>query len=222
MVICQEQLPNRYISDHHIGCNTAGMENRLQEIREKAGLSREALAKKLNTATMQVYNLERGNRRLSDVWLAKLSEVFGLPQGAFLSDGAVFEAVNPNIRQVPVIDYVQAGEFVDTANPYPKGEGMATIAVEYKHDRIFGLKVRGESMNRTFKEGAIVIVDYTDTDLIDRKYYVISNGDGATVKLYRSNPIRFEPESLSTDFDPIYPDQSTRVIGRVVHSVSTF
>lgn len=198
------------------------MENRLQEIRERAGLSREALAKKLNTAPMQVYNLERGNRRLSDVWLAKLSEVFGLPQGAFLSDGACFEAVNPNVREIPVIDYVQAGGFVDNANPYPKGEGMETIHVDYKHDKIFGLKVQGKSMDRVFREDTVVVVDYTDTDLVDRKYYVISNGDGATVKLYRSNPIRFEPESMSNDFDPIFPDQNTRVIGRVVHSVGTF
>ncbi len=192
------------------------MDNRLKEIREKKGLSRETLAELVETTKGQIYQLETGQRRLSDVWLARIAPVLGVPQGALLSDGAEYDAIKSAIKEIPVIDYVQAGEFVDNPNPYPKGEGMETIFVEYKHNRVFGLKVKGDSMDKVFKDGTIVIVDYTDTDLVDRKYYVISNGDGGSVKLYRANPIRFEPESFSGEYDPIFPDANTRVIGRVV------
>jgi repressor LexA len=193
------------------------MENRLKELRERAGLSQVALAEAIGSTQAQVYKLETGKNRLSDVWLAKIAPVLGVPQGALLSDGASFDAVRPTVWDVPVIDYVQAGSFIDTANPYPKGEGMEAVVFEYKHNKVFGLKVQGDSMDRVFKEGTIVVVDYLKTDLHDRKYYVIANGNGASVKQYRANPIRFEPQSFSDAFDTIFPDANTRVIGQVVH-----
>ncbi|WP_417449580.1 XRE family transcriptional regulator [Kordiimonas sp.] len=193
------------------------MENRLKEIRERKGLSQTELADAIGTTQGQIYKLESGSVRLSDVWLERLAPVLGVPQGALLSDGAGFETLRTSIREIPVIDYVQAGGYVSSANPYPKGEGMETILFDYKHNKIFGLRVQGNSMDRVFKEGTTLIVDYTDTDLHDRKYYVISNGDGTSVKQYRANPIRFEPQSFADEYDTIFPDQNTRIIGRVVH-----
>ena len=198
---------------------TVDMENRLKELRLKSGLTREALAKELDTTPGHIFKLETGATRLSDVWLSKLAPIFDVPQGAFLSDGACFDTVKPSVREVPVIDYVQAGKFADAANPYAKGEGMETILFDYNHNKIFGLRVQGDSMDRVFKEGTALIVDYLKTDLHDRKYYVIANGDGASVKQYRANPIRFEPQSFSDEYDTIFPDSNTRVIGRVVHFI---
>ncbi|WP_417456156.1 XRE family transcriptional regulator [Kordiimonas sp.] len=202
--------------------NSRFMENRIKEIREAKGWRQADLASAVGCTQGQINKLETGTARLSDVWLAKIAPVLGVPQGALLADGVCFDKVQPNIKEIPVIDYVQAGKFSDGMNAIPTGEADETVHVDYKHNNIFGLKVRGNSMDRVFKEGSVVVVDYTETDLHDRKYYVISNGEGVSIKLYRANPIRFEPESISGQHDTIFPDQNTRVIGRVVRSMNFY
>ncbi len=195
------------------------MENRIKEIRETKGWKQADLASAVGCSQGQINKLETGTARLSDVWLARIAPVLGVPQGALLADGDCFDNIRPNVNNVPIIDYVQAGKFTDSMNPIAL-EGISdSVLVDFRHDRLFGLKVRGNSMDRILKEGSVVVVDYTDTDLHDRKYYVISNGEGVSIKLYRANPIRFEPESISGQFDTIFPDQNTRVIGRVIRGL---
>jgi transcriptional regulator with XRE-family HTH domain len=48
--------------------------NRIREFREGAGLTGEELAKRVGTSAAQIYKLERGERRLTVDWLAKLAE----------------------------------------------------------------------------------------------------------------------------------------------------
>ena len=202
--------------------NSRFMDNRIKEIREAKGWRQADLAAAVGCSQGQINKLETGAARLSDVWLAKIAPVLGVPQGALLADGGCFDTVQPHVKQIPVLDHVQAGKFSEAMYVLPPGEARETVSVDYKHDKIFGLKVRGKSMDRVFKEGAVVVVDYTETDLHDRKYYVVSNGEGVTIKLYRANPIRFEPESISGQYDTIFPDQHTRVIGRVVRSIDFY
>lgn len=67
--------------------------------------------------------------------------------------------------RVPVISWVQAGEFFDTADPYPTGMAEEWIDCPAKHGaRTFAVKVRGLSMYNpagkpSFSEGDIIFCD---------------------------------------------------------------
>lgn len=51
------------------------IKNRLQEIREGRGLSRDKLAELANTSSTQIYRLETGRRKLTDEWKARLAPI---------------------------------------------------------------------------------------------------------------------------------------------------
>lgn len=55
-----------------------GMElpNNIRELREAKGWSRPDLAKAAGTSPQQIERLEKGYRRLSDVWLTRLAKAF--------------------------------------------------------------------------------------------------------------------------------------------------
>ncbi len=129
---------------------------------------------------------------------------------------------NLELHEVPVIDMVQAGAFTEAVNPYPKGYGSETIHVPYRHNHIFAVTVKGHSMDLEFKEGTKVVVDYTDKDLTDRKFYVILFDGGTTLKQYRAHPDRFEPRSTYNHYDTIFPEGEIEVVGRVIQAIQTY
>ncbi|MBP2301538.1 helix-turn-helix domain-containing protein [Azospirillum picis] len=52
--------------------------NRMKELREARGLSLQALADAVNSSPQQMNRLERGERRLSDHWMALIAPVLGV------------------------------------------------------------------------------------------------------------------------------------------------
>lgn len=121
----------------------------------------------------------------------------------------------PTIR-VPFISWVEAGLLVEVADPYMPGDAYEWKDITVNKTTVFGLAVRGTSMNRVAPEGALIVVDYADRDLVSGKYYVIADADGnATFKKYRADPPRFEPESTEIH-ETIFPGPDWRVIGRVI------
>lgn len=64
------------------------MGNRLKEIRKLRGLSAARAASELRTTPSELYKLERGERRLTDVWARKLATVYEVaPRDLFSEDG---------------------------------------------------------------------------------------------------------------------------------------
>ncbi len=49
------------------------MENRIKEIRTQKGMTLQQVADKAGTTKAQVMKLEKGDRRLTDVWMVRLS-----------------------------------------------------------------------------------------------------------------------------------------------------
>jgi transcriptional regulator with XRE-family HTH domain len=51
------------------------IKNYIRQMREKRGMSQEALAERLNTFNQQISHLELGKRRLTWEWMVRISEV---------------------------------------------------------------------------------------------------------------------------------------------------
>lgn len=116
---------------------------------------------------------------------------------------------------VPVIGISSAGNWREAIElptrkmPMPADRGGANC---------FALEAVGDSMDRMISDGATVVVDPDQTQLYNDKVYLIENGEHETqIKLYRSNPARFEPASSNESHKPIMMgEEPIRVIGRIV------
>ena len=92
------------------------------------------------------------------------------------------------------------------------------------HPHAFWLVVAGNSMNRLFPEGALVLVDPDAEVRSGDVAAIFVNGDDATIKriFFEDGSVRLHPESWDPDYrdrtiDPSDPDApAVRVIGRAV------
>lgn len=190
--------------------------NRIYDLRTARGWSMKDLARRADTTASQISKLEKGHRRLTDRWITRLAKAFGVPPTDFFVDPSMTDVTIP-LQNVPLISWVNAGRLAEVEDPYPAGWAEETVAVASNRATLIALKIEGGSVNRIAPNGSIAIVDYDDRELVPNKFYVIKKGDqGATAKMYRPSPPRFEPYSTEPDHPTIFPDESTTVVGRII------
>ena len=212
---------------HNPAMETIGA--RIKIARIEARLSVPALAALCSVSRQAVYQWERddtvptgpnlvaisGATGVTSEWLATGDEPKHTAKGS-----RELEALGAPIVNVPVISWIAAGALREIVDPHELGEADEHIPTPYRHEGLIALRVHGRSMNLIAPEGAAVVVDYTERDLIPRKLYVVNvGGEEATFKRYQSNPDRFEPNSTD-EFETIFPVEEWWVIGRVVRVVT--
>lgn len=180
--------------------------NRLREIRKQRGMTQQQLADLIGTSNQQIGHLETGDRRLSAPWIEKLVDALGI------SAGELFEAAG---GEVALVSWVKAGSFADTVDPYIPQDTPRVPIAGLRHDQHIALIVEGDSMNRIAPEGALIVVDLQDRELIAGKDYVFRMNDKATLKRWRTDPSRLEPYSTA-EHETIFPQSEVEVVGRVV------
>lgn len=133
------------------------MKNRIREHREGRGWTLQQLAERANTTHVQIRRLELGERKLSQEWMGRLAGAFGdLEAKDFLP---LDDEMAPEVKGLTVRGYVQGGHWQE-ASEWPP-EDWRTIAAPAESERypgipLFGLEVRGTSMNEVFPEGTIL------------------------------------------------------------------
>ncbi len=178
------------------------MKNRLTEYRKARGMTLDAVAKLAGTTRGQIWKLENGEIQLTPRWLDRLSKALDCEPLELLggSEGLAGAAG----RDLPVIDYVQAGDWTAPVDPYAKGDGMAVVHPATRVSaKAFALEIRGNSMEPEFREGDRVIVDpavsplpgdFVVAKLDDaheatfKKYRPLGTGKGAAIELIALNP----------------------------------
>jgi transcriptional regulator with XRE-family HTH domain len=163
------------------------MANNLRMLREGRDWSQDEAALALGTTRNQYAKLERGTRRLSDVWIARAAAAFGIDAG---------EVVTDRRPAVPVVGYVGAGSEAHFGTsqgpmdevPAPDDATPQTVAVE----------VRGESLG-TFFDGWLVFYDDVRSPITDDlvgRLCVVGLEDGRVlvkkVQRARNDPDRFD------------------------------
>jgi transcriptional regulator with XRE-family HTH domain len=63
-----------------------GIVNRIRELRKAAGLNQQTLADRMRVDRSAIVHLERGERKITDEYLAKLAEALGRAPIEFISD----------------------------------------------------------------------------------------------------------------------------------------
>lgn len=128
----------------------------------------------------------------------------------------------PSLRgKVPLISFVQAGEFAEVIDNFQPGDGEDWIDVTCQINRhTFALRVVGDSMEPDFPAGTIIVVE-PDMQAEPGDYVVAKNGDDATFKQL----IRDNGDWYLKPINPRYPIKllgETRIIGVVREAVRKF
>lgn len=204
---------------------------RIRELRKKHGLTQQKLGELIGVKKSSISQWENDEHSPSGDNLAQLSKVFGV-SAHWLSTGKgspelsnVEPAVIPQGNRVPILSYVQAGNWREMCEQATTFDGN----VEYVSASAdigpcgFGLWLRGDSMLPQFKEGDLIIVD-PDEAPQPGDYVVAKNGSNeATFKKYRPRGIDengqevFELVPLNDDYPTMHSDrQHIQIIGVMV------
>ncbi|MFT4162737.1 LexA family protein [Rhizobium sp. SYY.PMSO] len=141
-----------------------------------------------------------------------------LLRGVGAGPGETDEVLSDRAIDVPLLTTISAGELQrdDIAD---EAKGIVTVGQLPEGDWI-ALEVVGDSMDRISPPNSIIIVNRADKRLVPNACYVIADEDGqATYKRYRPSPDRFEPVSTNSAHEPIFPDNTPPVVGRVKMSI---
>ena len=165
-------------------------------------ITQKIMADKLGLNQSAVSNILNGSRQVKVHEASLIYKALGLDRPA-------------DIQMVPVIGLTNAGNWREAIhNP----GGLVPMPSGRASTRAFAVEVKGDSMDRLVQEGEFVVCDPDEVQLYNDKVYLIENDEHETqVKLYRSNPARFEPMSSNETHKPLFVGQHVvKVIGRVV------
>lgn len=125
--------------------------------------------------------------------------------------------------RVPLLDRVSAGKLKQPMSQVQIEDVPLLAFADLGKGDFFALTVEGDSMDRIAPEGAMIVVDRSDTTLVSNKPYVLSDRGQVTFKLWKPNPPRWAPASTNPIHEPIFlktKEAAERmVVGRVKRAV---
>lgn len=129
------------------------------------------------------------------------------------------------VKKIPVVSQISAGLPIYSEENLIDYTYIATKNLSADKE-LFGLKVSGDSMDKEFKDGEVVIIEKDSVVENGQIGVVMINGYNATVKRvrYEKNRIILIPESNNPAHYPqVYSqDDEVKIIGRVVASQRLF
>lgn len=195
--------------------------NRLKELRIKNNELQEDVGKIIGKSGRAVGNYETGKRKMSPEIVLKLAEHFNVTTDYLLGkdvDNNVFP-MPENAVPIPVVGKISAGLPILATENISRYE-FAPSSLINKNFTYFYLTVTGDSMNRKFNDGDIVLVQQQN-DLENDEIGVFLIDNEATVKRYKKEDDRIVlyPMSTNPEHDPqIYNPKETnvKIIGKVI------
>ncbi|EZV48051.1 hypothetical protein U965_00258 [Staphylococcus aureus 18439-62] len=129
------------------------------------------------------------------------------------------------VKKIPVVSKISAGMPIYTEENLIDYIYFATKNLNSNKEE-FGLQVSGDSMDKLFQDGDVVVVEKDSTVENGQLGVVLVNGYNGTVKRirYNNDQIILIPESNNPSHYPqVYgKDDEVKIVGRVVASVKTY
>ncbi|MEX2955512.1 LexA family transcriptional regulator [Staphylococcus pasteuri] len=202
-------------------------EKDLKYLMEKKSGSVKAFSTEIGLAYTTVRSiLERG------VFNAKVENVIKICNGLNIRPEDIMDIKKPEpqletlpVKKIPVVSKISAGLPIYSEENLIDYIYFATNKLNSDKEE-FGLKVSGDSMDKIFQDGDIVVVEKDSVVENGQLGVVMINGYNATVKRIRYNgdQIILIPESNNSSHYPqVYgKDDEVKIIGRVVASQKLF
>ena len=204
-------------------------EKDLKRLMELKSGSIKAFSEEIGLAYTTVRSiLERG------VFNAKVENVIKICNGLNIRPEDIMDIKKPEpqpqletlpVKKIPVVSKISAGLPIYSEENLIDYIYFATNKLNSDKEEL-GLKVSGDSMDKIFQDGDIVVVEKDSIVENGQLGVVMINGYNATVKRIRYNgdQIILIPESNNTNHYPqVYDkDDDVKIIGRVIASQKLF
>lgn len=210
-------LKNRFkIAMDRIGINQS-------ELGRRAKVSRGTVSLWLNGTTKELH----GKNLLNAANALQVN-----PEWLSTGRGQMIEnsELNPNTspadlkKGVPLISWVQAGDWQEAIDNFHTGDGEGMIpTTKNVGDSAYALRVDGDSMEPEFMDGSIIVVD-PDAEVINKCYVIAKlNGQDVTFKQYMEDGARRYLKPMNTAY-PIIDITNLEVefCGRIVQQLKEY
>lgn len=200
---------------------------RIKNRRKELGMSADKLAELINKNRATIYRYEKNEiENMPYDVIEPLAKVLNVSPAYLMGweDRATSLDSLP-IKKIPVVSQISAGL------PIYSEENLIDY-IYFAKDKIspdkelFGLKVSGDSMNKIFQDGEVVVIEKDSVIENGQIGVVMVNGYNGTLKRIRYNgdQLMLLPESTNPEHLPqVYSDESEiKFIGKVVASVKKF
>jgi len=157
-------------------------------IDEQFAGSQADFCRKAELQPAQVNQWLTGYRNLGEKAARKIESKLGLQPLWFdrkLGDNFASDNLSPSVGlrgSVPLISWVQAGNWEDVIDNLAVGEGERVETTYRAKSHTYALKVRGDSMEPKFPDGCIIIVEPEENPQPGQYVVIRQNGDEATFK----------------------------------------
>ncbi|MFV5908599.1 LexA family protein [Staphylococcus arlettae] len=196
---------------------------RIKNRRKELGMSADKLAELINKNRATIYRYEKNEiENMPYDVIEPLAKVLNVSPAYLMGweDQATSLDSLP-VKQIPVVSQISAGLPIYSEENLIDYTYIATKNLNVDKE-LFGLKVSGDSMDKEFKDGEVVIVE-KDSVVENGQIGVVQiNGYNATVKRVRYNDdqLILLPESNNNEHLPQVYNSSddVKIIGRVVAS----
>lgn len=224
----------------------------LKKYREASstGLNRTDLARELGFHPSYIMQIEKGSKapppvdRVKDIakalkltpeqrdaliyasvnerWDTELHEVERIYKGKVTGMSFPKMDRDPEIKKIPLISWVTAGQLSPVIDEYPAGWAEDWVYTTRKGERMFALKVNGDSMEPVFKDGDVIIVD-PDAESYHNDFVIAKDilENEATFKQLRRLGDQYMLHPLNPAYVDIVMDGSKRwvIAGKVVQRI---
>lgn len=199
--------------------------NRLKLLRVEKGETLQKIADYLNVTMQTVSNYENEKRDMTPETILKLALYFDVSTDYLLGKSDIRKQnsnvfpIPDEVIPIPVVGKISAGLPI-LANENIERYEFAPSSLINKNFTYFYLTVTGDSMNRKFNDGDIVLVQQ-QSDLENDEIGVFLIDNEATVKRYKKDKdkIILYPMSTNPEHDPQFYDlkeTNVKIIGKVI------
>lgn len=213
-----------------------GFSSRFKDAVAFAGVddTQDSLGRLLGVSSVMIWSYRTGEKLPRMSTAIRIAETLGVNVNWLLTGhGEMTSAVSnvepaPPLRKkgVPLISWVQAGDWCEAHDPYAVGDAELWLpAADNYGENAYALRVRGASMEPRFREGEIIVVNPHASP--DNGKFVIARKEGSKEVTFKQL-IREGDEAYLKAINPQWPepiirmDEAWHICGVVVCKMEMF
>lgn len=192
--------------------------DKIKQLMTSKKLTQKQLAEKLGIDQSTISSWVRGKTEPSFETLKKIQKVFGI---SFTDDATPYIELNKDWIEIKFYENIKASAGCGVDN-HCDGYELLTVDRKLLNPRVdpakhHGIRVHGDSMEPTFKDGDVIFVEPFTGDFANNRVYIIKRKDDVFIKRLKKSGELFEIISDNPDYESYKLEhEKIQIIGRVV------
>lgn len=197
--------------------------NNLKKLRESKKKTLTQMSQEIGIGRGTINNYEVGRTEPSIANLEKLSNYFGVSIDKLLGIKDEETEIQPidSWKNIPIIGNIACGSPILANENIDGFQAIPSNLVS--QDNVFGLKCKGDSMEPTIKNGALVIIHQQPT-IEDNEIAAVLINDSATLKRVKhvDNTILLLPDNQKYSPIVLNENDDNRILGKMILQINQY